>query len=130
MIRLFRVFIPKSVMALVVLDALVVLACFLLAAYLSYGDVTELYLFYENGLANIAIAAASLLLGVYFQNLYTELRVRSLSLLLQQILMVISGVFLTQALLAYIDADVVVSRRLMIIAACLVLALFPPWRRL
>ena len=33
MIRLFRVFIPKSVMALLVLDALMVFTCFLIAAY-------------------------------------------------------------------------------------------------
>jgi len=117
-------------MALVVLDALVVLACFLVATYISYGDVTELYLWYENGLVKIGIAAGSVLLGLYFQNLYAELRVRSLAVLLQQVLMVISVVFLTQALLAYIDAEVVVSRRLMIIAAALTLALFPPWRRL
>jgi sugar transferase (PEP-CTERM system associated) len=130
MIRLFRVFIPKSVMALLVLDALVVFGCFIIAAYICYWDVTELYLWYENGLVKIGIAAGSVLLGLYFQNLYAELRVRSLALLFQQVLMVISVVFLTQALLAYIDSEVVVSRRLMIVAAALTLALFPPWRKL
>ena len=130
MIRLFRVFIPKSVMALLVLDALVVFGCFITAAYICYWDVTELYLWYENGLVKIGIAAGSVLLGLYFQNLYAELRVRSLALLFQQVLMVISVVFLTQALLAYIDSEVVVSRRLMIVAAALTLALFPPWRKL
>ena len=104
--------------------------CFITAAYISYGDVTELYLLYENGLVKIGIAAGSVLLGLYFQNLYAELRVRSLFLLLQQVLMVISVVFLIQALLAYLNADVVVSRRLMIIAAALTVALFPPWRKL
>src|SRR6476620_4274800 len=130
MIRLFRVFIPKSVMALLVLDALVVFGCFITAAYICYWDVTELYLWYENGLVKIGIAAGSVLLGLYFQNLYAELRVRSRALLFQQVLMVISVVFLTQALLAYIDSEVVVSRRLMIVAAALTLALFPPWRKL
>ena len=91
---------------------------------------TELYLLYENGLVKISVAAGTLLLGLYFQNLYAELRVRSMMLLLQQVLMVISVVFLTQALLAYVDADIVVSRRLMIFASALTLALFPPWRRL
>jgi sugar transferase (PEP-CTERM system associated) len=117
-------------MALLVLDALMVFACFIAAAYISYGDVTELYLLYENGLVKIGIAAGSLLLGLYFHNLYAEIRVRSLSLLLQQVLMVIGAVFLIQALLAYLNADVVVSRRLMIIAAALTVALFPPWRKL
>ena len=117
-------------MALLVLDALMVFACFITAAYISYGDVTELYLLYENGLVKIGIAAGSLLLGLYFHNLYAELRVRSLFLLLQQVLMVIGAVFLIQALLAYLNADVVVSRRLMIIAAALTVALFPPWRKL
>jgi sugar transferase (PEP-CTERM system associated) len=117
-------------MALLVLDALVVFGCFIIAAYICYWDVTELYLWYENGLVKIGIAAGSVLLGLYFQNLYAELRVRSLALLFQQVLMVISVVFLTQALLAYIDSEVVVSRRLMIVAAALTLALFPPWRKL
>ena len=117
-------------MALLVLDALVVFGCFITAAYICYWDVTELYLWYENGLVKIGIAAGSVLLGLYFQNLYAELRVRSLALLFQQVLMVISVVFLTQALLAYIDSEVVVSRRLMIVAAALTLALFPPWRKL
>jgi hypothetical protein len=44
MIRLFRVFIPKSVVALVLLDALLAFGCFIIASYWFYGESTELYL--------------------------------------------------------------------------------------
>ena len=84
----------------------------------------------KTGWSRLELPLVVLLLGLYFHNLYAELRVRSLSLLLQQVLMVIGAVFLIQALLAYLNADVVVSRRLMIIAAALTVALFPPWRKL
>ena len=71
------------------------------------------------GWSKLVLRPVVCLLGLYFQNLYAELRVRSPRSLLQQVLMVISVVFLTQALLAYIDSEVVVSRRLMIVAAAL-----------
>ena len=72
MIRLFRVFIPKSILALVLLDALLAYGCFLAASFWFYGESTELYLFYENGLINISIAVVTVVLAVYFQNMYTE----------------------------------------------------------
>jgi exopolysaccharide biosynthesis polyprenyl glycosylphosphotransferase len=128
--RFFRVFIPKSVIALIVLDALVILACFAAAAYISFGDVIELYLWYENGLVTIGAAAGIVLLGLYFHNLYAELRVRSITLLFQQVLIVLGVVLITQALFAYVDAELVVSRRVMLISTGLILAVFPPWRRL
>lgn len=130
MIRLFRVFIPKSVVALVVLDAVLAYACFFAGAYLFYGEAAELYLLYENGLRNIAIAVTSALFAVYFQNMYTDFRMRSTSLLIQQIVLVIGVVFLTQALLAYASRELILSRWVMILACALLLLLFVPWRLL
>ena len=117
-------------MALVVLDGVLIFACFFLATALVYSDPDELtlYLLYESGLMKIAIAVGSTLLGLYFQNLYSDLRVRSVMLLLQQAVQVIGVVFITQALLAYLLPDFVLSRRIMIIGAGLTLLSFPPWR--
>ena len=130
MIRLFRVFIPKSVVALVLLDALLAYGCFLAASYWFYAETTELYLFYEDGLTNISIAVVSVVLAVYFQNMYTEFRIPSRSLLVQQVFLIVGVVFLSQALLAYISLDVMLSRWVMIVACMLLMVLFVPWRLL
>jgi exopolysaccharide biosynthesis polyprenyl glycosylphosphotransferase len=130
MIRLFRVFIPKSVVALVLLDALLAYGCFIIASYWFYAESTELYLFYDNGLINISIAVASVVLAVYFQNMYTEFRIPSRSLLLQQMFLVVGVVFLSQALLAYISQEVMLSRWVMIVACLLLMVFFVPWRLL
>jgi exopolysaccharide biosynthesis polyprenyl glycosylphosphotransferase len=130
MIRLFRVFIPKSVVALILFDALLAYACFLLAAYWYYAETLELYLFYEGGLFNISIAVASVILAVYFQNMYTDFRISSRALLVQELFLVVGVVFLSQALLAYISLELILSRWVMIVACILVLLSFVPWRLL
>ena len=69
MIKLFRVFIPKSVVALVLLDVVLVYACFITASYWFLGESAALFLFYDDGLAKISLAVASVILAVYFQNI-------------------------------------------------------------
>ena len=130
MIRLFRVFIPKSIVALVLLDTLLAYGCFVVASMWFYSESTELYLFYENGLTNISFAVVTVVLALYFQNMYTEFRIPSRSLLAQQIFLVIGVVFLSQALLAYISQELMLSRWVMIVASLLLLVFFAPWRYL
>lgn len=117
-------------MALVVLDGVLIFACFLAAAALIYTEPEELslYMLYENGLVNIGIAVGTTLVGLYFQDRYAEIRVRSILMLMQQTVQVIGGVFITQALLAYLLPEVVLSRRVMLIGSALTLVTFLPWR--
>jgi exopolysaccharide biosynthesis polyprenyl glycosylphosphotransferase len=127
MIRLFRVFIPKSIIGLVVSDFLLLYGCFLLPLYLFMPD-AEIYLRYEDGFVNISIAVVTVVLGLYFQDLYTEFRIRRRMLLMQQIIFVIGGVFLFQAFLSYVSPDNVTPRSVML-AGCTLIALFLPlWR--
>ena len=130
MIRLFRVFIPKSVVALVLLDTLLAYACFLAPSYWYYGESFELYLLYENGLQNISLAVIAVILAVYFQNMYTEFRLPVRTRLVQQVFLIIGVVFLMQALLAYISRDIILSRWVMIWACFILLLVFIPWRLL
>lgn len=117
-------------MALLVLDAVLIFACFFVAARLVYTDLDELslYMLYENGFLKISIAVATTLIGLYFQNLYADLRVRSIINLLQQTVQVIGVVFIAQALLAYLLPDVVLSRRVMLIGSGSMVVTFLPWR--
>jgi hypothetical protein len=74
MIRLFRVSIPSSVLALFVLESVLLLACYITAAYFVIDDDLEFYLRYDGGFLPIALVLAAIQTGLYFQDLYQHLR--------------------------------------------------------
>ena len=85
--------------------------------------------FDEGGLIQICIVVACLSLGLYFQNLYTDVRVKSLTLLVQQVCLVIGLAFLIQALFAYIRRpEWSLPRWAMIFGSLLALVVIPAWR--
>ena len=128
MIRLFQVFIPKSIIALVLCDALLVFGCMVAGTYFFFGTDAELYLFYEDGLPKLMVPVVTVVLSLYFQNLYSDFRAPSRLALVQPVLLAIGMVFLMQALLAYIARDLILSRFILVAAAGGLLVLFPLWR--
>ena len=128
MIRLFQVFIPKSIIALVICDALLTFACLLGGAFFFFREETELYLFYEHGLLKLSIAVLIVLLTLYFQNLYSDFRAPSRSALVQPVVLAIGMVFITQSMLAYVARDLMLSRVLLGVASISLIILFPLWR--
>jgi exopolysaccharide biosynthesis polyprenyl glycosylphosphotransferase len=128
MIRLFKVFIPTSVVGLVVSEALLVLACYCAAFYLTGGVSLDLYLLYDYGNAALGVVLASILLGIYFQDLYSEFRVWSRIYLVQQYCLVFGFAFLAQAFLGYLNRDLILPRWHMIVGSGLGLLILPLWR--
>jgi sugar transferase (PEP-CTERM system associated) len=128
MVRLFRVFIPASVLALLVAETALLYTCFLFSAYIVLDVDPEFFLLYDGGLFRVTLAVATLLLGLYFQDLYTNLRVRSKTLLLQQFSMAVGVAFLSQAMLTYIGPNLILPRWMMIWATGLVLVMGPALR--
>ena len=127
MIRLFRVFIPKSIVALVICDFLLIAACYVAGSFLLADDL-GIFLWVEDGARNISIAAFSVLLSFYFQNLYSEFRVRSALILLQKVVLALGVSFITQAFASYLNAQLLLSRWVMLYSSGLLLVLFPLWR--
>ena len=64
----------------------------------------------------------SILLGIHFQSLYTEIRARSRLLLLQQLLMVAGVAFLLQAIVSAVYPDLQIPLRVMLLGSLLSLA--------
>ena len=131
MIRIFRVFIPASVLAVIIGDILIAYACFMSAGYVrEEGDFT-IYLWYEGGFSNLTIVVFSLIAVLYFQDLYSPnaIGLRRRAVLLQQILVAIGGLFFSQAVLAYIDRDLIVSRYVLLPGGLLYLIVEIAWRR-
>ena len=104
MIRLFRVFIPASVIGLVLSEVLIAFLCYAGASVILYELINPEFspaVFFQNdgGTLRIGLVVAVTVSGLYFQNLYSNFRVKSLTLLMQQLCMAIGGSFLIQAFL-------------------------------
>jgi exopolysaccharide biosynthesis polyprenyl glycosylphosphotransferase len=128
MIRILREILPSNVLLLAFTEAVIVLACFLLAAFLLLPVDPVVYLLYDGGLARILIAVASIIVALYFHDLYTQITVRSRILLLQQILQVIGISFLFQALLFYANSELILPRWMMMLGGGMTLVAVTGWR--
>src|ERR1700722_8467293 len=129
MIRLFRVFIPTSVVALLVSEIILTYTCYVVATFLMMDVAPEVFLFDDNGWLRIAIVVGCLMFGIYFHDLYTQFRIRSRILLFQQVIVVVGVTFLTQALLVYLRLqDLILPTWVMITGSAITLVLLPVWR--
>jgi lipopolysaccharide/colanic/teichoic acid biosynthesis glycosyltransferase len=122
MIRLFRVYVPASTFALFVFEAVLVLSAFLFSAWLLLEVDPADYLSSAPGIASVLLVWLSILLGIHFQSLYTEIRARSRLLLLQQLLMVAGVAFLLQAIVSAVYPDLQIPLRVMLLGSLLSLA--------
>lgn len=127
MIRLFQVYVPASVLGVLVGDLAILLACYTLPA-LATDLAAEIYLFDEGGLARSAFVVFCIALGLHYNDLYSNLRIRWRSLLLQQICVAIGVAFLVQAVLIYIYPPGILPRGLMFIGSALALFSLLAWR--
>jgi sugar transferase (PEP-CTERM system associated) len=128
MIRLFRVFIPTSVVALLISEVILIYFCFVIAVTAVTEVDPEFVLLFDGGLARISIAVASVMVALYFQDLYTELRIRSRIYLWQQFSMAVGLAFLVQGMSTYVNPSWTLSRWVMIYASAIILILLPAWR--
>src|ERR1019366_8820165 len=106
MLQLFRVFIPATVLGLVASEFIICSVCYFLGAILVHGvinpDFSPLIFFAnEGGAFRVAAVVLCIMAALYFQNLYAELRVKSLVLLMQQLCVAIGVGFLMQSLFTY-----------------------------
>jgi sugar transferase (PEP-CTERM system associated) len=134
MIRLFRVFIPTSVLGLLFSEFLLILLCYLVATFMVAEFINpeldaQFFLLAENGLGRIGLIVGCIMLGIYFHDLYTRFRIKSKILLFQQLCLIVGIAFLTQALLTYLKKpEWTVPKWLMIFGSGLTLLLLPAWR--
>src|SRR5437588_2580509 len=128
MVRLFRVFVPTSVVTLLLSEIVLIFSCYILACFFTLDSDPAVFLLYEGGLARITLVVGCVMLGIYFHDLFTEFRIKSRILLLQQVCLVVGIAFLTQALLTYLKLpNWIMPRYVMILGSGLVLVFLPAW---
>lgn len=128
MIRLFRVFIPSSILGLVLTETALIFFYYTAALAWQLTDTFEIYMRYENGLIRVGIVTVTILLGLYLNDCYVRVRLRSRLVFLQQLCLVIGVALLLQALLTYATIDLRMPRQSMLAGSALCLLLMPPWR--
>ena len=128
MIRIFRVFIPASVLALLISDTILLLFSFVVGCYIVLVADPYIFLLSDGGLERIGLVVLSILIGLYFNDLYTRFRIRSNIELIQQFCLAIGAAFLVQALLSYLDRSWMLPRWTMMAGCLLSLILVPSWR--
>lgn len=128
MIRLFSVFIPTSILGLVTTETALIFLCYTVSIAWQLMDSFGIYMQYENGAIRVAIVTVTILLGLYLNDCYVRVRLRSRLVFLQQLCLVIGVAFLLQAMLSYGNIDLRMPRQSMLVGSALCLVLMPPWR--
>jgi hypothetical protein len=77
----FRRIIPGRVAALLATEFILIYLCYVAATFAFLRFDAEVFLFDDNGRLRILIVAICLILGIYFHDLYSNLRVRLRDLL-------------------------------------------------
>ena len=129
MIRIFRVFIPGSILTLLFSEAILLYACYSLAAFLTLDADPQVFFLYDSGWLRIAIVMLTVVAGLYFQDLYTDIRIHSKIMLIQQAGLSLGAAFLFQALLVYLGRqDWFVTTGTMIAGSAVGFAFLTTWR--
>src|SRR5690349_13896584 len=127
MVRLFRVFIPTSVLILLISEVLVTIGAFVAAALLLHPDAVT-YLRYGNGAVNISLVVVTIIVGMYLHDLYSDVLVTSHILLLQQLSFVLGVAFLIQGGVNYLNRDLRMPLHVMLPGSALVVLGIYGWR--
>jgi sugar transferase (PEP-CTERM system associated) len=128
MIRLFKVFIPVGTLTLLVSEVLLVTSAFIFATYVVLEVDPTVFLLYDGGLFRIGLVLLSIIVGLHFHDLYSQIHVKSRITLVQQLCLVMGVAFLTQGLIAYADSNLRVPIRVMVMGSALAVIAIFFWR--
>jgi sugar transferase (PEP-CTERM system associated) len=128
MIRLFKVFIPVGTLTLLVSEVLLVTSAFIFATYVVLEVDPTVFLLYDGGISRIALVLLSIIVGLHFHDLYSQIHVKSRVVLVQQLCLVMGVAFLSQGLIAYADSNLRVPIRVMVVGSALAVIAIFFWR--
>lgn len=117
MIRIFNVAVSARVLTLALAETAALYTSFLLACRLDPAETPDILVFlrYEQGFWRISLVVALILLGLYFRDLYSSVRIRNWIVLAQELCMIFGIAYLGQGLIDYVSRDLTVPRRVMML---------------
>jgi len=129
MFSFLRSLFSTRTLSLLVPETILIFSCYILAAYWSGGADPSVFLLYDNGLLQIALVVAGVLLGLQLNKLYVQIGVRSKILLAQQLCLTLGATFLLESLLSYLrNPDLLLRPSIMMLGSALTLVVLLVWR--
>jgi sugar transferase (PEP-CTERM system associated) len=128
MIRLFRVFVPVGTLTLLVTETILLVASFVFATYIVLSVDPTIFLLYDGGWMRISLVLLSILIGLHFHDLYSQIYVKSRIVLLQQLCLVIGVAFLFQGFVSYLNSNLRVPIQIMIFGSLISVVSIFSWR--
>jgi sugar transferase (PEP-CTERM system associated) len=135
MVRIFKVYVPVSIIALLICETVILFGCYVAGVFLAqllfegplFADD-----FFSNGrgILRLVFVVGTIILSLYFNDLYESFQIKSRIQLIQQICLSVGIAFLVQALMGYAVTGWIVPRYTMIIGSLIVLLVVPPFRML
>jgi hypothetical protein len=108
------------ILSLLVPETILIFSCYILAAYWVGGADPSVFLLYDNGLLQIALVVAGVLVGLQLNKLYAQVGVRSKILLFQQLCLTLGVTFLLESLLSYLRIpELVLAPTIMMLGSAL-----------
>ena len=131
MIRLFSIVVPARVFTLFLSEIVLLFACFVAAAFADpdIGD-AGIFLAYDSGVSRIGIVVAFVVVSLFFNNQYAEVRIRSRMALLQSLCLIFGVAFIGQGMIGYLDPNWIIPRKMMLTGTVLSVAALFGWRLL
>ena len=131
MIRAFNRAVHVRILTLFLSETALIFVCFVAATYAD-GDLESapIFLIYDSGLIRIGVVVGVILLGLYFRDFYTQLRIPSRVFLFQELCMIFGLSFVGQGLLSYVHRDWTIPRKIMLGGSALALVCVFGWRLL
>jgi lipopolysaccharide/colanic/teichoic acid biosynthesis glycosyltransferase len=118
-----------SILSLLIPETILVFSCYILAAFWLGGADPSVYLLYDNGLLQIAVVVAGVLVGLQLNKLYVQVAVRSKILLAQQLCLTLGVTFLLESLLSYLRVlELMLAPAIMVMGSALTLVVLMMWR--
>ncbi len=130
MIRVIRRHASTGVLPLLISEIVIYFACFYAAAEILYPPSGWFYLFYDGGITLAAIAILTIIIAMYFFDLYAEVQVYSRVLLIQQLCQSLGVAIIAQTVAMYALRDWTVPHLMMLIACAFALVAIVLWRLL
>lgn len=128
MIRLFSILIPTTIVGLLISEIMLVFGMYFLASALTVENGIYLFLVDEDGWPRLSVVVASVIGGLHFNDFYTNIRIRSRAVLVQQVCLTIGVAFLIQAAIAYFNVTWRMPRKAMLLGSVAAILILPVWR--
>jgi len=129
MFSFLRSLLSTRILSLLIPETILIFSCYILAAYWLGGADPSVFLLYDNGLLQIALVVAGVLVGLQLNKLYAQVGVRSTILLAQQLCLTLGVTFLLESLLSYLRIpELVLAPPIMMLGSGLTLAVLLVWR--